>query len=424
MSGRRALYGWLTATAISLVGSRLSMLALPWFVLTTTGSATKTGLVALAEMAPMVGLKVLGGPIIDRVGPRRVSIVCDLGSAAAVGAIPLLHAADLLAFPLFLAVVAVSGAFMGPGDAAKNAMIPMLVEQARVPTERATGLSSMIERGAGMFGAAIGGGLIALWGAPTALLVDAGSFLFCAALLAWATAGLGRVGGADDDTAPYGQRLAQGWRFLRGDRVLVGIAVMVTLTNLIDIAMSAVLMPVWAHESGAGIGSLGLVFAVMAGFSAAGSGVAAAYAARLPRYSTYLVAFLVCGAPRFLVLAVEAPLAVVLAVFAVAGFASGFLNPVLGAVELERIPAHLVGRVTSLMTAACFALMPFGGLLGGGLVAWLGLSAALVVCGAGYFVVTMFPAVDPTWKEIDRRPSTDAADLPAGSHPGGTQSAP
>ena len=49
------------------------MIALPWFVLTTTGSATKTGLVALAELLPLVLLKVLGGPVIDRVGARRVA---------------------------------------------------------------------------------------------------------------------------------------------------------------------------------------------------------------------------------------------------------------------------------------------------------------------------------------------------------------
>ena len=28
----------------------------------------------------------------------------------------------------------------------------------------------------------------------------------------------------------------------------------------------------------------------------------------------------------------------------------------------------------------------------------------MLVCGAAYFVVTMLPAVDPRWREIDRRP--------------------
>ena len=93
---RRPLYGWLTSEAISLTGTRVSMIALPFFVLTTTGSPEKTGLVALAEMLPLVVMKVLGGPVIDRVGARRVSITCDLGSVVVVGTIPFLHDAGLL----------------------------------------------------------------------------------------------------------------------------------------------------------------------------------------------------------------------------------------------------------------------------------------------------------------------------------------
>ncbi len=103
-------------------------------------------------------------------------------------------------------------------------------------------------------------------------------------------------------------------------------------------------------------------------------------------------------------MALDSPLVVVLAVFVVGGFFSGFLNPVLGAVEFERIPAEMVGRVSSMMTAMCWALMPLGGLLGGILVGSWSLAGAFVVCGAAYFVVTMLPATDPTWREMDRRP--------------------
>jgi MFS family permease len=405
MRSRRPLYGWLTADAISLVGTRVSMIALPWLVLTTTGSATKTGLVALAEMLPMVVLKVLGGPVIDRLGARRVAITCDLASLVVVGAIPLLYDADMLAFPVLLMLVAAAGALRGPGDAARHALVPQLVEAAGVPMERATGLSGTVERTSGMLGAAFAGVLISLVGAADALIVDAASFGVAAAVLAWATVSLRRVEPTtEEDEAPYVRRLREGWDFLRGDPVLLGIAVMVALTNLLDVAWATVLMPVWAKDNGGDAAVLGLVFAVFAGCSALGSLCAAAWAARLSRYKTYLIAFLVCGAPRFVVLAFDAPVWAVLAVCCAAGFASGFLNPVLGAVIFERIPGPLVGRVSSLTTAMCFALMPFGGLLGGGLVTWWGLSAAMLGIGAAYFLVTMLPAVDPRWREIDRRP--------------------
>jgi MFS family permease len=272
--------------------------------------------------------------------------------------------------------------------------------------ERATGLGSTVERGASMLGAAFAGGLIAVIGPANALLVDAGSFLISAGVLAWATRGIGpaaREEGAAEP--PYRQRLAEGWRYLRGDRVLLGIAVMVALTNFLDIAWATVLVPVWAQEYGGGAAAIGLVFAVFSGASVVGALCAAAWGERLPRYRTYLLAFLVTGLPRFAVMAFDVPLWWVLAVSVAGGFASGFLNPILGAVIYERIPAPLVGRVTSLTTAMCFALMPLGGLLGGLLVSGWGLTFAMLATGAAYFVVTMAPAFDPRWREMDDRPA-------------------
>ncbi|QNN51196.1 MFS transporter [Nocardioides mesophilus] len=433
---RLPLYGWLTAEAISLTGTRVSMIALPWFVLSTTGSATQTGLVAFADMFPLVTLKALAGPLVDRVGARRIAIGADAASAVAVGLVPLLYTLGMLSFPALLALVALAGALRGPGDGAKNAMVPDLVEHAGVPMERATGLASAVERTASMAGAAIAGGLVALIGAADALLLDAASFLVSAAVLTACTrrlrpaamraatlaAAAGRApaeapgdtaatapvasppaGSADDGDISYLRRLREGWDFLRSDPLLLGISLMVAVTNLFDTAYVSVLVPVWAKQSGGGPGSVGLLFAVFSGGAVLGAVVAATWAARLPRYRTYLVAFLICGAPRFFVLAFDLPLGGVLAYGAVAGFGSGFINPVLGAVIFERIPAHLVGRVSSLNSALCWSLMPFGGVVGGLLIGGVGLTPALLVCGAAYLAATMLPALQPRWREMDTR---------------------
>jgi MFS family permease len=413
---RRPLYGWLLADAVSLVGTRVSMIAIPWFVLTTTGSATQTGLVALAEMLPMVVLKVLGGPVIDRLGARRVAISCDTASLFVVGAIPLLHRADLLTLPTLLALVAVAGALRGPGDAAKHALVPQLAETAQVPMERVTGLASTIERSATLVGAGAAGALVAVVGPANAIVVDAASFGLSAVVMAWATVALRVVAEeAEADPTPYRRQLREGWDFLRRDSLLLGIAVMVALTNVLDTAWASVLMPVWAKEYGAGAAGLGILFAVFSGASAVGSICAAAWAVRLPRYTVYVVAYLMTGAPRFAVLGYDSPLWLLGLVVIASGFASGFLNPVLGVVMFERIPAPLIGRVSSLTTAMCFALMPFGGLVGGALVSWQGLTFAMLAVGATYFLVTMLPAVNPRWREMDRRPAAPGA---AGAAPG------
>jgi MFS family permease len=410
--GRRLpLYGWLTADAISLLGTRVSMIAIPWLVLITTGSPTRTGFVAFAEITPMVLLKAFGGPVVDRVGPRRLAITADVLSCLVVGTIPVLHHAGALSFGVLLGLVAIAGALRGPGDAASTALVPALVERADVPYERATGLSSAIERGATMVGAAIAGGLVATIGAANAVAVDAASFGLCALVLVattgsleTASAQLSQPAAADEtETSSYAAQLREGWDFLRRDAVLMSLCVMVAVTNLLDLAWSAVLLPVWAHDSGAGVGAVGLVFSVWGGASMLGSVVAATYGTRLPRFATYLVAFLVTGLPRFVLFALGVPLWAILAMCVVGGVSSGFLNPVLGAVQFERIPREMVGRVTALSSALCWSLMPVGGVLGGVLVSRIGLSPALLVVGLGYFAATMAPALIPSFRGMNRR---------------------
>jgi hypothetical protein len=74
---RGPLVAFLVANVVSVCGTRVSAIAIPWFVLMTTGSPFKTGVVALAEMAPLVLSKAIGGPLIDRIGGRRMSVTAD-----------------------------------------------------------------------------------------------------------------------------------------------------------------------------------------------------------------------------------------------------------------------------------------------------------------------------------------------------------
>ncbi|RST20147.1 MFS transporter [Streptomyces sp. WAC04770] len=401
----RPLAGVLAAVAASVTGTRIS---LPWFVLVSTGSPTRTGLVAFCEMAPYVLVKALSGPLVDRTGPRAVSWTTDLASAAAAAAIPLLHTLDLLSFPVLLGLVAVIGAARGPGDLAKEVMVPEAAERAGTPLERAMGLSGVIERLASTIGPAAGGALVALLGPMTGLVVNAGCFVLGSVLVAVALPrGMGRP--AVDPAAPadarepgYWRRFGEGFAFLRGDPLLLAVIVVVGITNLLDAALSTLMIPVWAGESGTGPAAIGLVSTVMGAAAAGGSLIAAMAAHRLPRRAVFLIGFLLAGAPRFLVLAMDAPLAVVLAVFAVSGFGAGFINPVLGAVFVERVPRRMLGRVNALGDSLAWSGIPLGGLLAGAAVTAAGLTPVLLVCGAAYFLTTTLAGVRPEWRAMDR----------------------
>ncbi|WP_167150917.1 MFS transporter [Streptomyces sp. MBT27] len=404
----RPLGGVLAAMAVSLTGTRISVVALPWFVLVTTGSATQTGLVAFCEMTPYVLVKAFTGPLVDRIGPRAVSWTTDLASATAAAAVPLLHTLDLLSFPLLLVLVALIGAARGPGDLAKEVMVPEAAERSRVPLERATGLSGVIERLASTVGLAAGGSLVALLGPLTGLAVNAGCFALGSVIIKLALPpGMGHAPeeapSPAGETGPgYWRRFGEGFTFLRGEPLLLTVIVMVGITNLLDAAITTVLVPVWARESGNGPTVIGLMGSMMGAAGVGGSLIAAVVAHRLRRRVVVLTGFLLAGAPRFLILAFDAPLWVVLAVFAVSGFGAGFVNPVLGAVLVERVPRRMLGRVNALGDSLAWAGIPLGGLLAGAAVTAVGVVPVLLACGAAYFLTTNLAGLRPEWREIDR----------------------
>ncbi|MGQ4420722.1 MFS transporter, partial [Streptomyces sp. SAS_269] len=133
-----------------------------------------------------------------------------------------------------------------------------------------------------------------------------------------------------------------------------------------------------------------------------GSLIAAMAAHRLPRRVVFFTGFLLAGAPRFLILACDAPLGAVLAVFAISGFGAGFLNPVLGAILFERVPRRILGRVNALGDSLAWAGIPLGGLIAGAAVASVGLSPVLLASGAAYFLTTSLTGMRPEWREMDR----------------------
>ena len=398
---KRPLVALVLAQALSLTGTRLSTVAIPWLVLTATGDPVLTGLVGLAEMLPYVVAKALGGPWVDRLGARTISLWCDLLSIAAVGVIPVLEAFDLLTLPVLLPLVAVLGMLRGPSDVAKYSQVPEVARLAGLRLERVTGTTGAVERLASTVGAAAAGALIALIGAGPSLIVNAVTLALSAAVVAW---GLPHAKKSAAAALPYREQLAEGWSFLRHEPVLMSIVIMVMVTNLLDQAHAAVMLPVWVQTHGHHAALLGLLLAVVSGASIAGSVLAGVTGERLPRLLVYTVAFLIVGFPRFAVFAFDAPLALVLSVLVVGGFASGFLNPILSAISFERTPAALVGRVTALIGAISWALIPFGGLVGGALIAGWGLDAALLIAGGCYFVVTLMPLALPNFRQFDRHP--------------------
>lgn len=385
MRPRVGFIALLVAEIVSALGNRMSIVAIPWLVLVTTGSPTKMGLVAVGELLPYLLAGVLATPLADRFGLRAASIATDLGSALAMAAIAAIPGIDFLAV---LGLVAVAGALRGVGDRAKHVLLRPTAEAAGARMVRVAAAYEGLTRGAMLVGAPLGGLLIYWFGAQGAIWVDAVSFAACAAIVAALVRPPARP--VPEMSEPYLVALREGARYLRRDRVLLGMLAMIFLANLFGQASTAVFVPIWVSDVVRSPAALGTVLGAFAAGAVLGSIVFTALAPAIPQRATFLIAFAIGGAPRLLVLLTH-NLPLVLAVTFCCGVAMASLNPILGALQYERIPAHLQTRVFGLATAICYAGLPVGGALGGLAVAGLGLDTAILLAGGLYLAVTVVP---------------------------------
>ncbi|HEY6112598.1 MAG TPA: MFS transporter, partial [Gaiellaceae bacterium] len=174
---RSAVSALVLAETISVLGTRMTYLALPWFVLVTTGSPGKMSLVLAAEILPMAILGIPSGAVVQRLGSRTTMLVADFARAPILASIPLLHAVGALSFGLLLAIVALLGCFMAPYFAAQRTILPELVGEDETRMSQA---NSSIEGGnalAALLGPALAGALIPFIGASNVLYVDAATYL-------------------------------------------------------------------------------------------------------------------------------------------------------------------------------------------------------------------------------------------------------
>jgi len=173
----------------------MTITAGPWFVLQITGSAAKTGLVSAALVLGSVVPAIIGGPVVDRIGPKRASIAADVTSAVIVGSIPTLQLLGILRFWELLVLVFLLSSVNTLGDTARYALVPGLARKAGMSRERANAADRSVVRVGALVGPVLGGILIGLVGAPNVLFVDAVTFSILAALVALGVPKyLGRVG--------------------------------------------------------------------------------------------------------------------------------------------------------------------------------------------------------------------------------------
>jgi MFS family permease len=205
----------LTAEAVSSTGSAMTFVALPWFVLVTTGSPTKMSVVLAAEILPMALLGIPSGSVVTRLGARTSMLVSDIVRAPLVALVPLLHWTGHLTFPLLVLIVFLLGIFMAPYAASQRSILPEVLGDDEKAVAKASGLFGGAQHLPIVIGPSIAGALIAWVGTAPLLVVDAATFLFAFVLVLSLVRG-GHPVVHDDDS----RGVMAGVRYLMRDRLL------------------------------------------------------------------------------------------------------------------------------------------------------------------------------------------------------------
>jgi|SRR5579875_631535 MFS family permease len=398
--GNLPLFALFSANIISYIGDYLMLIAIPWFVLQTTGSVAKTGITAFFSTLPAIVSAFFGSALVDRLGYKYASVVSDITSGVSVALIPLLYSTLGLAFWQLLVLVFFAGLLQAPGATARGSMIPDLVARTKIPLERANAASDGIRRVSGFIGAPLAGVLIAFTGTSNLLWLDGFSFI-CSALLVGLFVTKIPAVSQSKGARQYVADLLEGLRFIRQAPVILAIVLTVMITNMLDEAHFAVIYPDYVrHFFGSAI-VLGVLVAAFGGAAFAGTVIFGTIGHRLPRRLVFGVCFVVIGL-RFWIMALVPPLAILIATNIICGLAAGPLNPIIYTVEQERVPQQMRARVFGTMNAGAYLATPLGAFVGGYLVQWIGLQAALIALGACYAVTTASLLVNPALRSMEK----------------------
>jgi predicted MFS family arabinose efflux permease len=374
------------ANAVSMTGNVVMTVAVPWLLLTTTGSAAIAGSAVFAGVASATVGGLVAGRVVDAIGPVRASSVADLLSGIAVAPLPVLLALDALEIWQVVVLTVLGTLADAAGSAARQSLVPAAADAAGYGRERANAMFTSAEHLGYLLGAPAAGLLIAAFGVGPALCMTVASFALAALGVLW-LADLS----ADRDVAAAATAagLRETVAFIWGDPTLRALVVFPTTAVLLVGPLAPLVLPVLARV----VFDDPVVLGVMvAGYGAGGLLGAVGYGVlgpRVPRRALYLGIFVVWPSAYAAILLVPY-LPVTLVMLVTLGVAAGALVPLQATIRQERSPDRLLPRIIGLSTASIPVAVPTGVLVTGFLIDGLGLgraslllTTAAILVGAG-----------------------------------------
>lgn len=348
--------------SLSVLGDRVSFVAVPFAVLSVGGSASDVGLVAAAGLVPMLLFTLLGGVLADRFRRHRIMLASDVVRFAVQGLIATLLLTGVAEVPhlvLLMIVFGTADAFFMP---ASTGLVPLVVGADRL--REANALRGFVQSSGLVLGPALAGGLVALAGPGGALALDALTFAVSAAFLARLKP---RATAAGTVQLPTGGtflgELRAGWAQVRSRTwVWSGMAAM-AVYHVAVLPSVFVLGPVLAEQEWGGAASWSVVVAAFGIGSVVGD--VCAYRLRITRPMALAAAALAVASCQAIIIGSGGSLALIAILEAVTGVAVSLFFVLWETALQTHVPEAALSRVSSYDHLLSAGLMPLGLALAG-----------------------------------------------------------
>jgi MFS family permease len=368
----RSLAGLIAAELVSLTGSAMTFVALPWFVLVTTGSTAKMGWVLAAEMLPIGILGIPVGSVIARLGAKPTMLLSDAARGPLLLVLPILHWTGHLSFPALLGTTFAIGCFAAPYFGSARMIVPEVAGEDERAVAQVSAVISAANQATQIAGPVLAGILIAATSPAVVLVVDGATYLF--SFLAVAT--IVRAGRRVEQTAESRGVLA-GLRFLRRDPLLGPLLLAACAINLFaqGLVIGVNALAYFTYDSARVAGFLFGAFGVGA---LLGALTAQRLAAKVELLTLIAVAIVALPLPIFL-LGIAMPWGAATVVVGAFSFFTPIVNAPIFGVLTVRTPQALRPKVmTAVMTVATVA-GPLGFFASGYALRWLSVQQLFVL---------------------------------------------
>jgi MFS family permease len=383
-----------TGQAVSLIGDGIYLVAIAWLVYDISNEPGAFAIVGVAWTLPQVAGLLLAGVLSDRFERRRLLVIADVMRCVTIGTIAALTYADAIELWHVVGLVVLYGFGQALFQPAFTAIVPEVVP--REELLQANAMRELLEPiGMRFAGPAIGGGLIAAFGAATAFLVDAATF----AVSAVAVMAIAKRPPPSGERVSLRRDLGEAWSYVRAHAWLWGTLVGALLFLLFTFGPFEVLLPyIIKNDLGGDAATFGVVLAA----GGAGSFFGAVLVGRIGpprRHITFMWGVWCVGDLLFVVLAV-ADAAWLMCVVAFISFGCGTAAMVVWNTLMNTlVPPELLGRVSSFDWFVSIALTPLSFALTGPVAELLGARTTLGLAGllgASTFFFVFIPGVrDP-----------------------------